>query len=70
MSGFCSSFWRGLCNCGGGLLGKGVALILPLFLWSASSRPLWWRADQQERWSGLASIPLVGVSLPTVVASR
>jgi hypothetical protein len=31
---------------------------------------LWWRVDRQERWSGHASVLLVGVISATVVAGR
>jgi hypothetical protein len=32
---------------------------VPLFLWLAEDQSLWWRADKQERWSDLASVPLM-----------
>jgi hypothetical protein len=64
----CSFFRRGLSSCGGGPISKGVGLILPLFFWSAWARSLWWRADRQGRWSGLAYVPLVGMGSVTVVS--
>jgi hypothetical protein len=45
-----SSFGRsGISHCGGGPIGKGFVLVLPLFLWSAYHQSLWKRADRQGR---------------------
>jgi hypothetical protein len=68
--GLCLSGRRGLSQCGGDPIGKGVGLVSPLFLCWACSHSIWWRADRGGRWSGLASVPLVGVVSATVVAGR
>jgi hypothetical protein len=65
-----ASVRRGLSHCGGGPIGKGVGLVSPLFLRSAWAQSLWWSADRQGCWSGLASFPLVGVGSVTVLAGR
>ena len=36
-----------------------TAVRVPLFLWLAEDQSLWLRGDRQERWSGLASVPLM-----------
>ena len=61
---------RVLSHYGGGPIVKRNFLFYPMFLWSALGQLLWWRADRQGRWSGLASVPLVGVGSVTVVAGR
>ena len=58
---------RVLSHNGGWPIGKGDFLFYPLFLWSALAQLLWWRADRQGRWSGLASVPLVNMVLVTIV---
>jgi hypothetical protein len=57
----CSIGQRVVGHCGGGPKGKVLGLVSPLFLWSEWAHSLWWRAEKQGRWSGLASIPLVAV---------
>jgi hypothetical protein len=66
----CSFGRPGLSYCDGGPIGMGVGLVSPLFLWSAWAQALWWRSDRKGRWSGLDSVPLVGVESGTVVAGR
>ena len=48
----------------------GDFLYSPLILWSAWIQLLMWRAERKERWSVLASVPLIGVGSVTVVAVR
>jgi hypothetical protein len=71
---FCSRlciFGRlGFIHSGDGPIGKDVGLVSPLFLWSAWAQTMWWLADRQGRWSGLASVPLVGVGSVSVVADN
>jgi hypothetical protein len=66
----CSIDRRRLSHCGVGSIGNGVGRVLPLVLRSAWAQSLWWRADRQGRWSGLASVSLVGVGSVTVVVGR
>ena len=50
--------------------GTVTAVKFPPFLWSVWAQSLRWRADRQRGWSGLASVPLIGMGSGTVGADR
>ena len=49
--------------------GNVTAVRVPLLFWLSLAQSLWWRADWKGRWSGLASVPLVGLVSATVVCT-